>query len=84
MSKEALVNAVQNSLGGSKADALRAVDAVAAGLHSVVEAGNVVRLAPLGLFKKVHKKARTGRNPQTGETIHISERDVITFKPSKA
>ena len=84
MSKETLINAVAAKLGGSKADAARAVDAVAEALTSVVGGGAVVRLAPLGMFKKVHKPERQGRNPGTGEAITIAARDVITFKASKA
>jgi nucleoid DNA-binding protein len=84
MSKELLVDEVAATLGGTKKDALAAVDAVAAALSKVAGAGAVVRVAPLGTFKRVHKPQRTGRNPQTGEAITIAARDVITFKPSKA
>jgi DNA-binding protein HU-beta len=83
MSKEALVNAVAAKLEGTKADAARAVDAVAEALTEVVGGGAVVRLAPLGLFKKVHKPERAGRNPATGESLTIAARDVIAFKASK-
>ena len=36
-----------------------------------------------GTFKKLQRKARTGRNPQTGEAIKIKARNVVTFKPGK-
>lgn len=84
MSKETLINAVAAKLSCSKADAERGINAVAEALTSVVNGGAVVRLAPLGTFKKVHKPERQGRNPGTGEAITIAARDVITFKASKA
>jgi len=42
-----------------------------------------VTLVGLGTFKKVRRKARTGRNPQTGEAIKIKAHNVVTFKPGK-
>ncbi len=83
MSKKSIVNAVAGKLSCSKADALKSVDAVAAAIHEVVGNGAVVRLAPLGLFKKAHRKARTAKNLHTGETIQIAAKDVIVFKASK-
>ena len=43
-----------------------------------------VRMLPFGTFKLVTKKARTGRNPQTGEEIKIKAKKVVEFKISKA
>ena len=43
-----------------------------------------VRMLPFGTFKLVTKKARTGRNPQTGKEIKIKEKKVVEFKISKA
>ena len=37
----------------------------------------------LGRLVKAHRKARVGRNPQTGDSIEITARKVLTFKPSK-
>jgi len=42
-----------------------------------------VTLIGFGTFKNVYRKARMGRNPQTGEQIKIKGRNVVTFKPSK-
>ena len=42
-----------------------------------------VTLVGFGTFSKVHRKARTGRNPQTGEPIKIKACNVIKFKPGK-
>ena len=43
-----------------------------------------VRMLPFETFRLVTKKARTGRNPQTGEEIKIKAKKVVEFKISKA
>ena len=40
-------------------------------------------LVGFGTFSKSHRKARKGRNPQTGETIKIKARNVVKFKVGK-
>ncbi len=44
----------------------------------------MVTLVGLGTFAKVRRKARKGRNPQTGEPIEIKAMNVVKFKPGKA
>ena len=41
-------------------------------------------LVGFGTFSKVRRKARKGRNPQTGETIKIKASNAVRFKPGKA
>ena len=43
-----------------------------------------VTLVGFGTFQKTRRKARKGRNPQTGETIKIKARNVVKFKAGKA
>ncbi len=43
-----------------------------------------VTLVGFGTFSKVRRKARTGRNPQTGKKIKIKARNAVKFKPGKA
>ena len=43
-----------------------------------------VTLVGFGTFSKVRRKARKGRNPQTGETIKIKASNAVRFKPGKA
>lgn len=43
-----------------------------------------LRLRGFGTFKVIERKARTGRNPRTGEPIEIPAKKAITFKPAKA
>jgi nucleoid DNA-binding protein len=82
MSKQKVVDAVAAALNCTKAEALKSVDAVAVAINTAVKAGDEVQLLPLGKFKLVHKSARTGRNPATGEQIQIPAKDVVTFKRS--
>ena len=46
--------------------------------------GGEVSLPGMGKLSAVHTKARDGRNPKTGEKLHIPARLRVTFKPSKA
>ena len=45
--------------------------------------GGSITLVGFGTFKVVQRKAKTGRNPQNGETIKIPPKKVVLFKPSK-
>ncbi len=71
MNKVALVEAVQKSLGTSKADAERAVNAVIDGIKLGVKKTKTVQLIGFGTFKVASRKARTGVNPKTGQKIKI-------------
>ena len=42
-----------------------------------------VKIVQFGTFKVRQKSSRIGRNPRTGETMEISKRSMVTFKPSK-
>lgn len=48
-----------------------------------LDAGRSVTIPGFGTFDTAHRKARQGRNPQTGETIEIAARTVPTFKAGK-
>ena len=84
MNKNDLVGQVAQDTGLSKVDAARAVDSVfdniAGSLSNKVE----VRLVGFGTFSVSHRKATTGRNPRTGETIQISASNQPKFKAGKA
>ena len=45
--------------------------------------GDGIELRGFGTFKVRHRKARTGRNPRTGEPVEVPARDVPVFKPSR-
>ncbi len=84
MNKNDLVSAVSGSVGISKADASKAVDSVFDNITSSLRGGNEVRLIGFGTFSVANRKATTGRNPRTGETIQIPARRQAKFKAGKA
>lgn len=83
MNKNDLVAAVADSTGLSKSDAAKAVDAVFDSITSSLQGGGEVRLVGFGTFSVAHRKATTGRNPQTGATIQIPASKQPKFKAGK-
>jgi len=81
MNKGDLINAVEKKAGLSKKDASNAVNATIDAIKKNVKKG--VTLVGFGTFKVVARKARIGRNPQTGEKIRIKAKNVVKFKPGK-
>ena len=84
MNKCALIDAIAASTGLSKADAGRAIDATTSAVAGELAGGGSVALVGFGTFSVSHRAARMGRNPATGETIHIEARNVPKFKAGKA
>lgn len=52
-------------------------------IQEVLASGESVRLPGFGVFEVVQRKARQGRNPQTGESIKIPAQKVLRFRASK-
>ena len=84
MNKVELTAAVQKTLGSSKADAERAVNAVIDGIKAGVKKTKNVQLIGFGTFKVGHRKARTGVNPKTGQKIKIKASKTVKFVAGKA
>jgi len=84
MNKADLVEKVHGVLGGTKADAERAVDTMVDGVVDALKGGDEVSIAGLGIFSTKMRPARQGRNPRTGETIQIQAMRVPKFRPAKA
>ncbi|HEY1992390.1 MAG TPA: HU family DNA-binding protein [Gammaproteobacteria bacterium] len=84
MNKAELIHAVAESTKLSQADADRAVAAVLGGITNALTKGEQVVLVGFGTFTVKQRAARTGRNPQTGQTIHIAASKVPGFKAGKA
>jgi nucleoid DNA-binding protein len=66
-----------------KGDLNLALDSFIAVSREQLEKGKPVTLTGFGTFSIGNRKARPGRNPKTGESCHIPERKVISFKASK-
>jgi len=67
----------------SKASAERAVNAVVDGIRSGILKDKKVQIVGFGTFAVRNRKARTGRNPQTGQEIQIKASKTVGFKPGK-
>jgi DNA-binding protein HU-beta len=67
----------------TKASAERAVNAVIDGIKAGIKKHQKVQLVGFGSFNVRTRKARTGRNPQTGETIKIKESKTVSFTPGQ-
>ena len=83
MTKADIAEKVRDKLGFQRKDSVELVESVLEIMKNSLEAGEDIKISGFGNFKVRKKAARQGRNPQTGETIVISGRSVLTFKPSK-
>ncbi len=83
MTKADLIEALHRRVGFSKKRSAEVVAMILELVKEALERGEKVKISGFGNFEVRKKAARRGRNPQTGETIMISERRVLTFKPSQ-
>ena len=84
MNKQELIDNIASSADITKADAGRALDSVLDSITGALKKGESVVLVGFGSFNVRQRKARTGRNPQTGAEIHIAAANVPSFKAGKA
>jgi nucleoid DNA-binding protein len=83
MNKGDLVKEVAKVVN-TKREAQAAVDCVLSTITKALKNKDTVTLVGLGTFKVGQRKARKGRNPQTGEEIEIKAKKVARFVPGKA
>jgi DNA-binding protein HU-beta len=83
MNKADLIEAIAKDVDLSKADAGKALDSLTKRITQSLKKGENVTLVGFGTFSVTKRKARTGRNPQTGETIKIKAKKVAKFKAGK-
>ena len=84
MNKDDLIGKVASSVGLSKTDAAKSVDAVFSNITSALKGGNEVRLVGFGTFLVANRAATTVRDPITGESIHIPAKKVPKFRAGKS
>ncbi|MFP4497013.1 MAG: HU family DNA-binding protein [Vulcanimicrobiota bacterium] len=84
MGKGELIEAVAKKAEMSKKDTTTVLNSILDVIQEQLKKGHSVRLIPFGSFEVRSRKGRTGRNPRTGEKIHIKARKVPAFKPGKA
>lgn len=83
MNKSDLINEVAKVVS-TKKEAREAVDCIFSTITKNLKKKKKVTLIGFGSFKVVKRKARKGRNPQTGEVIRIKAKKVPKFVPGKA
>lgn len=82
MTKADLVVQLYEQVGFSKKESAEMVDQILDTIKQRLAAGEKVKIASFGNFVVREKAPRKGRNPQTGESIVLGARRVLTFKPS--
>lgn len=81
MNKMDLINKVADKAGLKKKEAEMAVNSVFEAIEEALAEGDKVQVIGFGTFETRSRSARSGRNPQTGETIEIPATTVPAFKP---
>lgn len=84
MNKTELIEAIVKESGLSKKDAEKALKAFTDTVAKTLKKGDKVQLIGFGTFEVSKRKARTGRNPQTGDEIKIKASKAPKFKAGKA
>ena len=84
MTKQDLIAKIAKDTGSSKAGAAAAVESLIDGITKSLKKGDPITFVGFGTFKTAQRKARTGRNPQTGAAVKIPKRRVVRFSAGKA
>ena len=83
MNKSQLVDKISEGADLSKAAAGRALDSFIEAVGEALKSGDQVSLVGFGTFLLRERASRSGRNPQTGETIEIAAAKIPAFKAGK-
>ena len=83
LTKDGIAESLYEELGLNKREARELVEIYFDELKEALSNGKQVKLSGFGNFDLRDKKERPGRNPKTGESIPISARRVVTFKPGQ-
>lgn len=74
---------IHEQLGIPIEEAGKALDQILELFKIILQSGESIMIAGFGKFTVRNKRARPGRNPQTGEAIEISARRVVSFQASR-
>ena len=83
MNKADLIEHIAAQADISKAAAARALDAIVGGVKTTLRKSGSVTIVGFGTFAVTKRAARTGRNPRTGESVHVAPKHVPFFKTGK-
>ena len=83
MNKANLVDELHKTLGGTRVAAEQAMEALLDSIIGALKKGEEVSIAGFGIFSVKERKARTARNPRTGEAITVPAMKVPKFRAAK-
>lgn len=83
ITKENLISIVSRDTGYGSSMVRVIVESTVRNITKTVSRGHKVQFSGFGTFEPKRRAARTGRNPHTNEPVHIPERVLPVFKPSK-
>ena len=83
MTKAELVSQASEASHASKVSTEKVLNALLDSIQAALSEGKNVTLVGFGTFSISDRNERTGRNPRTGETIHIPASKIAKFKPGK-
>lgn len=83
MTKIDIVENIYEKVGFSKKEVAKIVESVFDIMKETLQKEEKIKISGFGNFVVRRKKARRGRNPQTGGDIEITARRILTFKPSQ-
>ncbi len=81
MNKADLIDKIAKDAGIARARADAAINSLLSGIEGDLKKGGHVTLVGFGAFSVSNRKARTGRNPQTGQPLKIAAKKVVKFSP---
>jgi DNA-binding protein HU-beta len=79
MNKQELCTHISKQTKMSKAKVMSVIDSTFETISNSLKKGQEVRLVGFGTWKRVNRKARPGRNPQTGQSLTIKARKIAKF-----
>ena len=83
MNKQELISKIADDTGMTKTGAAAAVESFIEGIVKTLKKGQPITFVGFGTFKTSVRKARMGRNPQTGAAVKIPKRRVARFSAGK-
>ena len=83
MNRQELVTKIAKATGITKTCAAKVVASFLDGISRSLKKGSPVTFVGFGTFKTTQRKARTARNPQTGDAIKVPKRKIVRFTPGK-
>jgi len=83
VTRKELASSVYENLDVSQRSGAEIVDAIFAAMKNTLVSGESIKLVQFGTLNVQDKSPRRGRNPRTGESMTITKRQMVSFRPSK-